>query len=203
MFVCPSYSRQFGMLSLVLGLSALCSVPSALAQQEEIQQLEEFLAPAPEPAAPAAQPNRFVAPAPRPLTTSPSQLPPPIATPVVLTPNSHRPGILGNPNQLNDGFYQDTYQFSGDAGEFVMLNLIGSSDRRMQLDPYLKLIGPDGEIVAEDDNSGFDPVRGDARILLPLPETGTYTVVVTSATPQDRGRYAIAVLEVEDPSKVP
>ena len=98
---------------------------------------------------------------------------------------------------MNEGFYQDLFQFNGSSGQSVMLNLVGSSDTRMKLDPFLRLIGPDGTIVAEDDNSGYDSSRGDAQIKLALPQTGTYTIVVTTTNPEDRGRYSIGLLEFD------
>ena len=185
------------------GLTCLFLTPMAGAQEQELIQLETFLAPAPQPqpASPPVQPARFAPPPPpppssRPLPRSP-QLSPTSAS-SVLALNSHRPGTLGRPNQLNEGFYRELYQFDGDVGTSIMLNAIGSSDGLMQLDPVITLIGPDGSILAEDDNSGLDSARGDARIVLVLPYTGTYTIVVTTAAPTDRGRYSIGLVEVED-----
>ncbi|MEM9566807.1 MAG: PPC domain-containing protein [Cyanobacteria bacterium P01_E01_bin.34] len=181
------------------------------AQPDELQQLEDFLAPSPTealqlPPSQAAPPPLQLAPPP----TAPAV--PPLVPAVVFPPsssqpqlttlslNSHNPGTLGNPRQLQEGFYQDRFQFEGESGELILLNLIGSNDPRMQLDPLLRLLGPDGSLVAEDDNSGYDSTRGDARIVLSLPDTGLYTIVVTTAEPDDRGRYTLGLLEVDDPS---
>ncbi len=52
--------HRFGALSLLLGLTTLCSLPAAaMAQQSEIQQLEDFLTPKRQSAPSAAQPARF------------------------------------------------------------------------------------------------------------------------------------------------
>ena len=196
----------------------LLQAPVVLAQPEELQQLDDFLNPPSPPVTPQVQPSSTVQPAPvAPSATpweNPSQPSVPSSPPAPLLPasdlpqltvlslNSHNPGTLGSPRQLQDGFYQDLYQFDGNSGDYVLLNLIGSDDPRMQLDPRLQLIGPDGSIVAEDDNGGYDSSRGDARIVIPLPDTGTYTIVVTTAEPDDRGRYTLGLLEVDDPSAI-
>ena len=180
---------RFGILPSLAGLATLCIQPIIVAQQAEIRQLEEFLTPEPLP------PARVYHPPSRPWRPAPTRPNPSLSGPEVLSLNSHRPGTLGRYNQLRDGFYQDLYEFQGVAGQTIALNLLGSSDPRMRLDPLLKLIGPDGSVVAEDDNSGNDPNRGDARIVLALPETGTYTIVVTTATPADKGRYALGLQE--------
>ena len=187
----------------IIGLTSLFLTPMAGAQEQELMQLESFLTPAPQPQPPppTVQPARLVPPpasSPQPLPRSPQLPAPSAASSSVLALNSHRPGTLGRPNQLNEGYYLERYQFEGDVGTPVMLNAIGSNDALMQLDPVLTLIGPDGSILAEDDNSGVDSARGDARIVLVLPDTGTYTIVVTTAAPNDRGRYSIGLVEVED-----
>ncbi|MEL7083224.1 MAG: PPC domain-containing protein [Cyanobacteria bacterium J06597_1] len=197
---------------LALGLTLAIPATAAIAQPDELQQLEDFLAP------PPTQPPQFQPPQaapPQPLHFAPSPPAPALSPPIpaVVSPpasgqpqlrrlslNSHNPGTLGSPRQLQEGFYQDRFQFEGQSGELILLNLIGSDDPRMQLDPLLQLIGPDGSLVAEDDNSGYDSARGDARIVLSLPDTGSYTIVVTTAKPDDRGRYTLGLLEVDDPS---
>lgn len=215
--VSPIFFAQDKVLPLfvsvgLIGLVNHIHTPIAGAQEDEILQLETFLAPAPQPQSqpvrsvqplrPAVQPAPFSPSPPNPSQVSPQLSMPSSSPSSVLSLNSHRPGTLGRPSQWNEGFYLDTYQFEGNSGVPIMLNAIGSSDARMQLDPVLKLIGPNGTIVAEDDNSGYNAARGDARIHLVLPDTGTYTIVVTTATPDDRGRYSIGLVEVEDTTQV-
>ena len=209
-----SHLRPMG-FCLSFGLGLVMPMTAAIAQPDELQQLDDFLSPPPttpsqwQPA-PPPPPVQF-APPPSPIPpaeplSSPAAALPPVSNQqhqlTTLTLNSHSPGTLGSPRQLQEGFYQDLFQFEGQSGELILLNLIGSNDPRMQLDPRLQLIGPDGSIVAEDDNSGFDSVRGDARIVLSLPDTGSYTIVVTTAEPDDRGRYTLGLLEVDDPSTI-
>ncbi|MGK7910858.1 MAG: hypothetical protein AB4050_05140 [Synechococcus sp.] len=214
------------------GVTVIASPAVVWAQPDELQQLEDFLSPPPteslqlqtapaQPPYPAqslpAQPLPPASPIPHAIPTTsaestvvtpPSRQQPlpsqPLVQPqlAVLSLNSHSPGTLGNPRQLHEGYYQDLFQFEGQMGELILLNLIGSDDPRMELDPRLQLIAPDGSIVAEDDNGGYDSARGDARIVLMLPDTGSYTVVVTTADPDDRGRYTLGLLEVDDPSQI-
>lgn len=177
---------RVGLVPVTIAIAALSSVPIALAQELEIRQLEEFLHPTPAlPPAPSVAPVAPARVAPPPVAPAPS--------PEQLAINSHRAGTLGRWTQLNDGFYQDLYSFEGAAGESIAINVIGTSDPRTMLDPFIRLIGPDGELVAEDDNGGGNSERGDARLVLELPETGTYTLIVTTATPADKGRYALSV----------
>ncbi len=105
------------------------------------------------------------------------------------------PRVLSQQNSLRlaDGRWADLYQFQGTQGEAVALNLVGSADRRLRLDPYLVLFGPDGQVLAQDDDSGTDPRIGDARLLLRLPTAGTYTIMAT-AQPRDQGRYSLGLL---------
>lgn len=181
-------AARWSVFPIVLAISTFTS-SMALAQDPEIRQLEEFLEPEPVlfPAPPVAPTP--VAPAP----VAPAPVAPPPPSPEQISINTHRPGTLGRWNQFRDGFYQDLYSFEGTAGESIAINVIGTSDPRTMLDPFIRLIGPDGEMVAEDDNGGSNPERGDARLVLDLPETGTYTLVVTTATPGDKGRYALSV----------
>ena len=206
------YLRPIG-CSISLGLW-LAPVTAAIAQTDELQQLDDFLNPhqtAPARWQPAPPPPPVQLAPPSPIAPSESVSAPAAALPpaprqqnqlTTLSLNSHSPGTLGSPRQLQEGFYQELFRFEGQSGELILLNLIGSDDPRMQLDPRLQLIGPDGAIVAEDDNGGFDSVRGDARIVLSLPETGSYTIVVTTSEPDDRGRYTLGLLEIDDPSNI-
>ena len=205
-----TYLRPIG-CGISLGLGLAIPVTAAIAQTDELQQLDDFLNP------PPTAPSQWRAAPPPPVQFAPSPIAPaePLTAPAAVLPpvpgqsqlttlslNSHSPGTLGSPRQLQEGFYQELFQFEGQSGELILLNLIGSDDPRMRLDPRLQLIGPDGSIVAEDDNGGFDSVRGDARIVLSLPDTGSYTIVVTTAEPDDRGRYTLGLLEVDDPSTI-
>lgn len=73
--------------------------------------------------------------------------------------------------------YADRYTFTAQAGQEFAIAL-----RSQSFDGFLTLFGPNGEIVAQNDDA---PIYGGARIpatgnYLALPVTGTYTVEATS-----------------------
>lgn len=61
--------------------------------------------------------------------------------------------------------------FSGEAGQQVTIRVNGRGDT----DPRAKLIDPNGNVIAEDDDGGSGL---DSLILITLPSDGTYTVRV-------------------------
>ncbi len=105
----------------------------------------------------------------------------------------------------SDLHYHDAYGFDCEQGEFVSISMSVMHDDGDEPDdndyeppggPYLYLLGPDGTIVAEDDDSGGDL---NAHITVPrLPESGRYTIVATSWGEEDFFEYRLAV-ECGDP----
>lgn len=80
------------------------------------------------------------------------------------------------------------YLFAGSAGQVITITL---SSTAATLDPYLILRGPDGERLAEDDDSAGSL---NARIeSLRLPEDGLYTIIVTTYAGRGAGRYSLLV----------
>lgn len=75
--------------------------------------------------------------------------------------------------EINDEVWQVNYKFEGEEGQAVTIEM-NTTDEDM--DPYLVLLGPDGERVAENDDG---PVHPNALIQTTLPESGTYVVVAT------------------------
>ncbi|MEM9504797.1 MAG: tetratricopeptide repeat protein, partial [Cyanobacteria bacterium P01_E01_bin.43] len=86
---------------------------------------------------------------------------------------------------LQDGSVYDTYTFNGEAGQFIEIRL--SSDA---FDTYLILVGPDGERVAENDDS---PEGLNSIIYIQLPQAGRYSVLTNAYDASGRGRYQLAV----------
>jgi hypothetical protein len=85
-------------------------------------------------------------------------------------------------------YASDRYTFTGAAGQLVALSLNSAA-----FDPYLYLIGPDGAVLAEDDDGG-DALN--ARIpagsgFFRLPASGVYTIEVTSFEPMSAGDYTL------------
>jgi Metallo-peptidase family M12/Calx-beta domain/Bacterial pre-peptidase C-terminal domain len=100
-------------------------------------------------------------------------------------------------------FFADRYSFNGNAGQRVV---ISASQGSFSLDPYLYLIGPDGYVLTQDDDSQNDGVLPEpgpgARIptgsgggagSFTLPTTGVYIAEVTSFNRQQTGEYNITI----------
>lgn len=79
---------------------------------------------------------------------------------------------------------EDTYAFDGEAGQAMTIDL-----KSEDFDTVLLLRGPDGEILTSNDDFGRD---FNSRIVIELPETGTYSAVATSFSNQG-GNYQIEV----------
>ncbi len=79
----------------------------------------------------------------------------------------------------------DAYIFEGKAGEQVSIEM---SSR--EIDPYLILLSPTGTEVAQDDDSGGEK---NAKIVVRLPESGTYTLIANSYTGGESGAYRLTV----------
>ncbi|HKY45811.1 MAG TPA: M12 family metallo-peptidase, partial [Pyrinomonadaceae bacterium] len=87
--------------------------------------------------------------------------------------------------------FADRYSFSGNAGQRLSITLNTTSG----LDPYLFLIGPDGYVVAQDDDGNGSvnsriPTSGTS---FTLPDTGTYILEVTSFSRLETGSYTLTL----------
>ena len=98
--------------------------------------------------------------------------------------------LTNRSSRLRDGSRYNLYEFSGEAGQEVRIQL-ESSD----FDTYLILIGPDDQPLAEND----DRNRGDtnSELVLNLPATGTYRIVANAFDSRGRGDYQVAVYATE------
>ncbi len=95
-------------------------------------------------------------------------------------------GQLGAGDEtLTSGEYADMYTFRGEAGRQAIIDV-----RSQEFDTYLMVIAPSGEQVDNDDHEG-DRTR--SLVSLPLSETGTYRVYVTSYKPGERGNYTLSI----------
>lgn len=97
-------------------------------------------------------------------------------------------GVLGQNSLVlsSDGSLYEEHLFEGQAGQLVTINM-ESND----FDTYLMLIGPDGEMVAQNDDSGSETLN--SSISLTLPQTGTYRVIANSYDSTGRGQYSVQV----------
>lgn len=111
----------------------------------------------------------------------------------IQTPLVDKENVLANssPTLTKRGTRYHEYPFSGEAGKTISI-MMESED----FDPYLYLIGPDGERVATND----DRPDGDysSAINIPLSQTGTYRVQATTYGRNDGGRYSLIVRYVPD-----
>jgi hypothetical protein len=96
--------------------------------------------------------------------------------------------IASQPNRLSA--FEDIYTFVARAGQRVRIEMTATTD----IDTYLYLFGPDGTLVAEND----DIVLGsntNSRIptsgFLLLPQTGVYTIAATTFDNSSAGSYTI------------
>jgi hypothetical protein len=81
------------------------------------------------------------------------------------------------------------YTFDGRAGDTVTIDL-----RSDEIDPLVRLIGPDGQVLAEDDDSGGGV---QARIAdFALPADGTYTIEVDAFRGIDSTRVVLGAFEL-------
>ncbi len=73
----------------------------------------------------------------------------------------------------------DYFKFDAVSGDMLKLTVKSVSfDAKSTLDPYVQILMPDGKTVLEADDDGG--VGLESEIRFNVPETGTYTVVVTS-----------------------
>jgi hypothetical protein len=89
-------------------------------------------------------------------------------------------------------YYASRYRFSGVAGQRVQMTLTSPT-----LDTYLYLIGPDGQVLAEDDDAAGDlnsriPSSGD---YFGLPVTGDYILEATTFEQRATGAITLTVTE--------
>jgi hypothetical protein len=94
-------------------------------------------------------------------------------------------GQLDTGDDRLDGDYYDTYDFYGNAGDSVVIDLFSSS-----FDTYLILMAPSG---ADTQNDDYNESLDHSRIEEVLTETGTWTVFVTSYESGETGAYELSI----------
>ncbi len=82
-----------------------------------------------------------------------------------------------------DHSFFDVYTFSGERGQQVAITMTSQ-----QVDAYLILFGPDGGEIAQNDDSGR---HTNARIVVMLPKSGTYTLLANSYESNESGSYTL------------
>ncbi|HLL13963.1 MAG TPA: pre-peptidase C-terminal domain-containing protein [Pyrinomonadaceae bacterium] len=91
-----------------------------------------------------------------------------------------------------DGTPVDFYTFNGTAGQQIAITMTTTSGN---LDPYLYLLLPSGDLLADDDNGG-----GGTAARIPqstgfgrLPVSGTYTIVANTLSASQTGNYNLTL----------
>ncbi|MCC5897219.1 MAG: M48 family metalloprotease [Phormidium sp. BM_Day4_Bin.17] len=97
--------------------------------------------------------------------------------------------LTNRSRRLRDGSRYNIYEFSGNAGQEVRIQL-ESSD----FDTYLILVGPNDQPLAENDDRA--PGDTNSELVLSLPETGTYRIIANALNSRGRGNYELALYPV-------
>ena len=86
----------------------------------------------------------------------------------------------------SDGSLYQEHSFHGEAGQQVTVTM--ESD---EFDTYLILVGPDEQVIEQNDDIG--PSNFNSAITVTLPTTGTYRAIANAYDSTGRGRYSIRV----------
>lgn len=91
----------------------------------------------------------------------------------------------------SNGAFADRYAFSGLAGQQIAIELNSTS-----FDPYLYLIGPNGAVLAQDDDGGSginSRIPADTGFFT-LPSNGTYQIEAAAFGAAETGAYTLSLL---------
>jgi serine protease Do len=86
-----------------------------------------------------------------------------------------------------DRSFFDAYTFEGRRGDRVTIEMSST-----QVDAFIILLAPDGQNVAQDDDSGGG---SNARLTAALPVDGIYTVLANTYSAGETGEYSIRLVE--------
>ncbi len=106
---------------------------------------------------------------------------------VLLSTASAGAGRLGpGDERLATGEYFDRVTFVGNAGDQVVIRLTSTD-----FDPFLIVLGTDEQPMFQEDDSPGEGLSVNATVQLPA--GGLYTVVVTTAFPNETGAYSLTI----------
>ncbi|MGJ3253314.1 MAG: trypsin-like peptidase domain-containing protein [Elainellaceae cyanobacterium] len=86
----------------------------------------------------------------------------------------------------SDGSLYQEHLFEGDEGQAITITMESE-----EFDTYLILIGPDEEVIDQNDDIG--PNNLNSSLTVTLPETGTYRAIANSYDSTGRGRYTLTI----------
>lgn len=118
-----------------------------------------------------------------PATAQPNRPPRPVLP--LAAGQSHSGELTPLDTQRRSGKYEDVFRIDGRRGQRVELTL--SSD---DFDPYLLVTGPGGYVMSNDDDGRGETLN--SRLVIELPEDGSYRVSATSFSPGAMGAYRLA-----------
>ena len=87
---------------------------------------------------------------------------------------------------LSDGSLYKQYVFDGEEGQAITIRM--ASD---EFDTYLILVGPEGEMLAQNDD--ISETDRNSEISITLPETGAYLVIANAYDSTGQGNYSITI----------
>jgi Metallo-peptidase family M12 len=87
-------------------------------------------------------------------------------------------------------YFADRYSFYGQIGQRVSITMTPGTPG---LGPYLFLIGPDANIIAQGASASVNPARIPFSGSITLPYTGKYVIEATSATAAQAGDFTLGV----------
>lgn len=96
------------------------------------------------------------------------------AKPVVYGQTTQTAYIYDKPNDY------DFFKFTAAAGDEIKADVLAMGQLGGSLDSYLFLLGPDGKVVADNDDRGTPRIDSDSEIKFTVPAAGTYYLAVTS-----------------------
>ena len=91
--------------------------------------------------------------------------------------------IFENSPVLNNGSLYTVHSLKGTAQDIIRIDVISEN-----FDPYLVVIDPQGQQIAENNDGGEGT---NVRLVLQLPSTGEYQLFVTSYSPDTVGTYQL------------
>lgn len=103
-----------------------------------------------------------------------------------LTPGSITGQLDENSQTLDDGnyiSYFNVHTFEGETGTYVSIEMVSE-----EFDAYLILLGPEGNLIVQDNNGGDGT---NARLAVTLPSTGTYQILANSYNAGATGQYRL------------
>ena len=92
----------------------------------------------------------------------------------------------GDPILPSDGSLYDFHYFEGSSGQEVTITL-----ESLDFDTYLAVFSPDEKLLAEHDDISQE--NSNSQLIITLPTTGTYRIIVNSYDNTGVGRYTLKV----------